>query len=382
MKTEDFLTYIKESKSKATLKNYTTGLKKFTEWYGKNGDTILKERFEDRQSNDLHKRKRFGREIEKFHRHLKNKGHSQNTAVAYTEGIRQLFRFFEMDIRDLPTEVTRKTTSIKDYVPTVQQYRDMFNCGNILDRTIISMSLDLGWRIGDFVKIKKEMLPNLNQETPIPFSILTEKEEIVSKSFLSGQTVHLLKSYMKTLPKENPYLFAMNGRHYDPEAIGKRLKVLSKKAKVHIPKGRRFRFHCFRKRVYSECANLKFPIHTACVLVGKAVPKDKAAYLSELDHKKAFEELHRKLQLTEVKAVANAKDAEIEKLKKELEEQKTVNKGLLKLLMMPESERHEKLSDLTITQAEAVVTDLGEEAERKLEENYKKLWEENNNNNH
>ena len=85
------------------------------------------------------------------------------------DGLRQLFRFFDMDIKNLPTEVTRKTTTVKDYVPSVSEYRDMFNCGNILDRTIISMALDLGWRIGDFVKVKKDMLPNLDKEAPLAF---------------------------------------------------------------------------------------------------------------------------------------------------------------------------------------------------------------------
>lgn len=47
MNIKEFLSYIKEAKSKATHKNYSQGLKKFIAWYGKDGNTILKERFED-----------------------------------------------------------------------------------------------------------------------------------------------------------------------------------------------------------------------------------------------------------------------------------------------------------------------------------------------
>lgn len=383
MKVEDFLDYIREAKSKATFKNYTQGLKKFVEWYGKDENTILKERFEDLQSTDQNKRKRFNREIEKFHRHLKNLGHPQNTAVAYTEGIRQLFRYFDMDIKNLPSEVTRKTTSIKDYVPTVSQYRDMFNCGNVLDRTIISMALDLGWRIGDFVKIRKDMLPSLEQQAPIAFDLITEKEEVISQSFLSAQTVQLLKTYLNTLRKENPYLFPNgNGSHYDPEAIGKRLKVLAKKAKIHIPKGKRLRFHCFRKRFLSECANLKIDINTAKILVGKSVSKDMLTYLSEVEHKKAFEEVHEKLRLSEVKAVVNAKDAEIEALKKRIREQDIIIAGILAHTQKSPSEQRVALEEITTTKAYATyVRELGEESLRKQDEEYKKLIEENNNNN-
>ena len=151
MKVEDFLDYVREAKSKATFKNYTTGLNKFVEWYGKSANEILKERFEDLQSTDQNKRKRFNREIEKFHRYLKNLGHPQNTAVAYTEGIRQLFRYFDMDIKNLPSEVTRKTTTVKDYVPSVSEYRDMFNCG-ILSSHISKLEA------AGYVEVTKEFL--------------------------------------------------------------------------------------------------------------------------------------------------------------------------------------------------------------------------------
>jgi len=380
MKAEQFLSYIKDAKSKATVGNYTNGLKRFSEWYGKDLDTILEERFEDLKSQDMTVRKRFNREIEKFHRHLKNEGYSQNSAVTYTEGIRQLFRFFDMDIKNLPTEVTRKTTTVKDYVASVSEYRDMFNCGNILDRVIISMALDLGWRVGDFAKVRKDMLPNLEKEAPLAFELVTEKEEVVSKSFLSSQTVNLLKTYLNTLPQDNPYLFPNgNGGYLDPESIGKRLKVLAKKAKIVIPKGKRLRFHCFRKRFLSECANLKIDINTAKIMCGKSVPKDMLTYLSEVEHKKAFEEVHERLRLTEINNVINKKDAHIMKLEKRIEELEIMNKGLIEMMRsvhITDGKREEK-EDLAKT-----VRKLGEEAIKREKEEWDKVIEENNNNNH
>lgn len=382
MNLQDFLDYIRQAKSRGTYKNYRQSIEKFSKWYGKDANTILKERFEDLKSSDMNTRKRFNREIEKFHRQLKREGYAQNSAVAYTEGIRALFRFYDMDVKDLPTETTRKVKTVKDYVPTIQQYRDMFNCGNVLDRTIISMALDLAWRVGDFVTIRKDMLPNLEQQPPMPFDLLTEKEEVISKSFLSMQTVELLKTYVKTLTEDNPYLFPNgNGGHYDPEAIGKRLKVLAKKAKVHIPSGKRLRFHCFRKRFLSECANANIPITTAKVLVGKSVSTDMLTYLSEVEHKKAFSEVHERLRLTEAKGMVNAKDKEIEALKKKIEEQNIMIQGLIAALGSKQGRA--KLEQIDTTKAfSTYVAELGEEAVKKQQEEYKKLIEENNNNNH
>jgi hypothetical protein len=262
----------------------------------------------------------------------------------------------------------------------------MFNCGNILDRVIISMALDLGWRIGDFVKIRKDMLPNLEQEPPIAIELITEKELIISKSFLSTQTVNLLKTYLNTLPQDNPYLFPNGNKGYlDAESIGKRLKVLAKKAQIKIPKGKRLRFHCFRKRFLSECANLKIDINTAKIMCGKSVEKSMLSYLSEVEHKKAFEEVHRRLRLTEVQTVINAKDAEIEALKKRIEELEIMNRGLLEMLAkQPKVLGIETPEGTEITKDVIVeyVKELGKKAIEKEQAEYRKLIEENNNNNH
>ena len=245
------------------------------------------------------------------------------------------------------------------------------------------MSLDLAWRIGDFVTIRKDMLPNLEQEAPLPFDLITEKEEVISKSFLSAQTVQLLKTYMKTLKEANPYLFPNgNGSHYDPEAINKRMKVLAKKVKIKIPRSKRLRFHCFRKRFLSECANANIPVTTAKVLVGKSVSTDMLTYLSEVEHKKAFELVHERLRLTEVKATLNAKDKEIEALKKENQNLKIQLKGVLEFLRKPEEERIEVLQAYSTAKAFATyVTDLGDKERRREKEEYDKLIEGNNNNN-
>lgn len=393
MKAQDFLDYIRDAKSKSTNKNYKVGLKAFSKWYGKSLDEILEERFRDLQSQDPTVRRKFNREIEKFHRHLKNKGFAQNTTVIYIGGIRALFRYFDMDIKSLPTEVTRKVVTTKDFVPTVQQYRDMFNSGTLLDRVIISMSLDLGWRVGDFIQQKRQNLPNLDAETPIPYESLTEKEEIVSKSFLSEQSVNLLRSYLKTLKKDNPYLFQSNGHgHITDTGINKRIKVLAEKTKIQVPSGKRLRFHAFRKRFLSECANLKIDINTAKILVGKSVSVDMLTYLSEVEHKKAFQEVHERLRVStqpQIKAIMTVKQSEIDALKQRVEELEILNRGLIEILKQAKPVQTKVIKGTKVFPLPLVpqvtienIKKLGKQALDKEREEYKKLIENNNNNNH
>jgi len=290
-----------------------------------------------------------------------------------------------MDIKDLPSEVTHKVVTTKDYIPSVSQYRDMFNCGTLLDRIIISQGLDLAWRIGDFLNQKKEQLPNLDEQTPIPYDLITQKEEVISKSFLSEQTVQLLKTYIKTLPEDNPYLFPNgNGGHLKGESINKRLRQLAKKTKIKLPSGKRLRFHAFRKRFLSECANLKIDINTAKILCGKSVSADMLAYLSEVEHRKAFEEVHERLRVStqpELKAVVSVKQSEIEALKKRIEELEILNRGLIEMFKQPSieiSKARIKGAERPLAFMEYIKT-LGKQAIQRDQQEYRKLIEENNN---
>ena len=302
MNVEDFLNYIKESKSISTYKEYKQGINKFADWFGKTPNEILEMRKQDWISEDFHQKKRFMRELEKFHTHLIKQEFSINSARTLCLGIMQLFRFYEMPVT-IPSgsDVSKTVQSTKDIVPTPQQYREMFKVASDLRaKLIISLGKDLGWRIGDFVKIKKEQVPNLEQEAPILFELITEKEDVIAKSFISSESVELLKEYLHTLPKENPYLFPSNTKNcIDPDTINRTLRDLAEKASIVIPKNKRLRFHAFRKRFLSTCANLSIDVNIAKILCGKDVESSMLAYLSEIEHRTAFIKVYDVLKLTE-----------------------------------------------------------------------------------
>lgn len=70
MTVEYFLNYVKDTKSKNTYKEYKNGIKKFYEWYGKSSNEVLEARKQDWVSGNLVQKKRFVRELEKFHKWL------------------------------------------------------------------------------------------------------------------------------------------------------------------------------------------------------------------------------------------------------------------------------------------------------------------------
>lgn len=419
-KTEKFLQDILESKSKSTFKQYKMSINLFTTYYNETHETnltsddFIEMRKQDFLSEDVDQQRRFHREMEKFYKWMMTEtatrdAYALNSARNMTLGIIQLFKYYGyLTNVSFPMVVTTK-----DFVPTIQQYRDMFNVADLRARVILSMGLDLGWRISDFLKIEKDGI-DLNQEPPISMDAITQKCNIIAKSFLSPESIELLKTYLPTLKPENPYLFQSNSHNFlDPETVGDILKGLAKQAKINIPKGKNLRFHCFRKRFLSTCADLKIDVNTAKLLVGKDVEASMLTYLSEVSHRQAFIEIKSVLTLMNGKrTVIGAKDLEIEKLKKQVEELQSYikimtalnNEQLIKQAVeqfkkqdfkeyfvfgdrenIYFSHATDKSKNFKVKQgdAQAMLTKLAELEQQKQKEDYQKLLENGNgNNNH
>lgn len=377
-----FLDYIKTSRSKNTYAMYVLGLRKFSEWYKKSIDEILKERRTDVQSGDLFQSQRFGREIEKFHAELITRGHTVSSATTMTGAIKAIFKFYAMPVI-VSGEASKRIQSTQDIVPRIDQLQAMYkSADNLRDRLLIQMGLQLAWRVGDVLSLRRDELPDLNQTTPIPFERITQKEGVLSKTFLSDETVTLLKEYLDTRKNDaNPLLFPI-----DAVTVNRMLKALALKSGVVIPTGKRIRFHSFRKRFLSECANLRIDVNIAKMLTGKTVEASMLAYLSEVDLKEAFLRISERLRLTEKKTVTMKEDEtklekEIDRLKRMLNMIGAINPEIitkademLKSLGVPQAMR---MKPKTLVEKLNVILDA---QEQKDSEEYKRLAAENNNN--
>lgn len=298
-----------------------------------------------------------------------------------------------MPMNYVSKEVSRTVPTTKDYIPTIPQLRKMFTVADKLrDKLIVSMGKDLAWRIGDFRQIKRDMLPNLDEEAPILFELITEKEDVIAKSFISLETVQLLKAYLPTLAKQNPYLFPSNKEKcIDADTINRTLRKLAEKANVHIPKHKRLRFHAFRKRFLSECANLHIDVNTAKILVGKDVEESMLAYLSEVEHRVAFIKLHQRMRLTETELTQPTQTTS--ELEMEIKRLNRIISGIVALGGSEYVEEARKLVEFSQVgkmrlkgKPKLSVIDLlemiGKQQELDQQKEYQRLIAENNNNNH
>ena len=330
----------------STRKGYHNGIKKFCEWFGKSPTEILELRKDDltqRPDENLvdyrNRAARFEKEIEKFHSHMLDKGHSINSSRNYTNGIRQLFRFYQMPVRmRTGSQVNRTVKTSKSFPLRIEHIRKMFDVADLRERIILSMATDLGLRTVDFIEIRTSDLPNLNEDPPIPFDIMTKKRDIVAHGFLSQESQILLKTYLPVLDqkkKANPFLFASTGlSHISEEWLNKLLKRLAKKAQISIPNGKKLSFHCFRKMFLSSAIDSGIGLTAGKMMCGKAIAQTDETYLTTVKLRERFKQLKRFLTITE-QPKPESKNVEllskvVNKLQEDMTQQKTINEVITK----------------------------------------------------
>jgi len=310
---------------------YKRGLDLFCEFYGKDVETILKERKNDLtpRPNEIlvdakQRASRYEKLLEKFHTWLLEQGYRINSARTMCLGIMQLFRYYNMSITlRTGSPVSQTVMTTRDFILQPEHVRAMFHASKDLrSKLLVSMGNDLGWRISDILSIKRSELPNLEQEAPIEWIRITKKEKVVAKSCLSKTTVALLKEYLFSFPTKNPYLFHSNTKsHISDETVNARLRDLARDAEIELG-NMRLRWHCFRKMIISQAKNLGVDPDIIKMMVGKSVKKDMLTYMTGVDVRTGFNRLQEVLGIRafteESENIVKSLKAEIEELKQAL----------------------------------------------------------------
>jgi hypothetical protein len=328
-----WLEHVEKSQKHGTMKSYRRGLDLFEEYLGETPNAMLEQRKRDLASKDPMDARRFVDLIKEYYNWLQkpihkiagkeNQKYGMNTARTLSIGVVQFFSFWCVPVKvGFPTVVTGTTA-----IPTIEEWRQIWNIGDLRAKTAISLGLDVGWRIGDFKVIRVEDLGDLTQECPIQIERLTEKEHEFSSTFISCETLELLKVYIPTLRTDNPFLFQTrsNGSHVDDETFNGMLQELAHKAGLTDEdgvflngrnKGKKLSWHSFRKTCLTTSTNLEIDPDTKYILVGKAIEKGQSVqtYLGDIHLKNAFLRVRNALALNKTQQVEKQID-EINELK-------------------------------------------------------------------
>lgn len=269
--------------SKHTRKSYKNGIRKFEEYYGKGIETLIGS-------------EKAGKVIEKFYVWLKEKGYSQNTCRNIVNAPIQFLKFHGTEVkyrRSLGMYKTVPTT--RDHRINIGEVQSMAKVADLREQVLLEVFL-LGLRVGDISRLKWKTF-DVNGKTPIPIMILTEKEEVVARTFISTTFKELLDKYLETIDKSNPYLFQTTRRskHLSSKRINAIFKELGERAgiKTHGL----FRWHIGRKLFLRTCAELGVNQWNAKMMCGKSVSADIETYINGVQLKQDFEKVSKVLRL-------------------------------------------------------------------------------------
>jgi site-specific recombinase XerD len=332
-----------------TRKEYRHGIKKWEEFYGKTAEETLQERKDDltQRSNEnlveyRNRAARFEKEIERYHGWMLQHGFAINSARNLTLGIRQLFRYYQMPVTlRNGSRATKTVKTTRSFPLAIEHVRKMFAVGDLRERTILSLATDLALRMEDFISLRKSDLPDLSQEAPISFDVMTGKEDVIAHGFLSAESVDLLKTYLQTLEQraekktqesrkkyENAFLFASNGEsHISDETVNRILRGLAEKSGI-VLNGKDLTFHCFRKLFLAATVDSGAGLVAGKIICGKSVPQSDDTYLGTVNLREKFKQIKKFLAITETtKEEAERLDSlknAVNELQEQLTEQRLV----------------------------------------------------------
>ena len=277
--------------SKYTRKTYKSGIKKFEEFYRKPIEDLLI--LSDEETGHI---------IEKFYAWLKDRGHGQNTCRNLINSPLQYLKYFGKNPKYRKSlGMYRTVLSTRDHMTTISEVQEMAKLGDIREQVLLEVFL-LGLRVRDVSELRWETFA-VNGEAPIPILILTRKEDVTARTFISAEFKQLLNKYLPTLDKSNPYLFQSKKwtkkrkgiQNLGTKQLENIFKGLVKKA--GIENHGVMAWHSGRKLFLRTATELGISPWSAKLMVGKSIPASDDAYIHNAELKNDFVKISEVLRL-------------------------------------------------------------------------------------
>ncbi len=107
-----------------------------------------------------------------------------NTAWAYVTGVKSIMSYYGISLK---LKIKKPRRKAKDFVPSIGQLREIYEVGDLTEKTLLSMATHIPMRINDFNEIKKSHVEHLmdSNEFPVWFEFETRKTKTVMPCFIT-----------------------------------------------------------------------------------------------------------------------------------------------------------------------------------------------------
>jgi len=227
---------------------------------------------------------------------LEEKGLAQNTGVNRLGTVRSWFKYHDLDLRFKRGEVPKNLIKPQKFSLTIDHVRKMLEYAGIFEKALIHMAMETGLRISDLLALKKADIENLlQQDLPSTMEVLTQKEGVIARIFMSQENAEVLKLYLPTLPENEKLLFPKN-----EDTVNKSVKKLFEQAFPDLQL--KPSMHDFRRLFMSTASNMNVNTWRIKFFTGKTVPPDILTYLRDQDLKGDFIKIKSRLTVQQVTA--------------------------------------------------------------------------------
>lgn len=234
----------------STKQGYSRGLSYFKEFMKVDStEDLIRLRKEERN---------FETRIIQFYQWLQEKKEvTSNSARAYCIGLQSLFSYVGFPLK-LKHKLPKTHMKIESWKPSLEDIQKVYRLNDISIKAWLSLSRDIPARISDLLKITDEQIQSGE------FMLLSKKENIIGKCYVSEDTKNLFKQL-----ESAKIVLPITQAGLD--------KMISSACKVAgLPK--RINQHLLRKFWISTAINLGIPEMVYKILSFKSVPQEILTY--------------------------------------------------------------------------------------------------------
>ena len=358
-----------------TEKNYIQALQSYTEFTGKDPETLILEAEEEIRAGKLMRQRSIKKHLITYRQHLQESGKSPNTVRIHLSGVKVFYKAFDIEIPNLPRSGKARVLEKNKEIPTKEDLQEVLKVVDPLEKAILLTGAASGLSandlcrvtVGDFKKgydSETEITTLALRREKVGFDFITfltpeasravwdylefrsrrannnekkrleqlEKQRISKDSNLLFIKRQIIPEYLNSMDES---LRALNG-----QAIGKIYRTISEKARKGTPAGDWgiIRSHNVRKAFNSAMLNAGADSFFVEFLMGHTLDDTRGAYF------RASPEKLREIYQNFIPYLTVSKEADVSE-SPEFQKMKTENKALQAELVTKAVDRSE-LSEL------------------------------------
>lgn len=181
-----------------TEKAYLQGMQDFTDYTGKDPETLLEEAEEDIKAGKLMRQRQIKRDLIGFRKYLQDLGKAPLTVKGRIVGVKSFFETFDIEIPKLPRTGKAKTLEKNNKIPQKEDLQEILKVADPLEKAILLTGASSGLAANEICGLKVgEFKRGYDPETRITtLSLRREKVEFDFTTFLSPEASQAIWDYL------------------------------------------------------------------------------------------------------------------------------------------------------------------------------------------